>query len=50
MLHLFFCYIFRDIFDDLKDHYVLHTANKKDMVKKWGKPVQFYYFGKQTTQ
>jgi hypothetical protein len=28
------CYIFRDIFDDLKDHYALHTANKKEMVKK----------------
>ena len=23
-----------DIFDDLKDHYALHTANKKEMVKK----------------
>ena len=34
MLHLFLCYIFRDIFDDLKDHYALHTANKKEMVKK----------------
>ena len=29
-----FFYLNKDIFDDLKDHYVLHTANKKDMVKK----------------